>query len=152
MASDKVVLGPAFRLVIPSSFVATIDSKNFKHPFSLHSGDEYRDEYRIGRGGWIIQAKATVRDMAADWSEVQVHLKATADTMTVEDRGYAYVPNLHFTTAVAVLGINVPHNALVEVRFTLAGKAADLSQPARAEVSHIVVTGIHQDELVMISG
>jgi hypothetical protein len=129
-----------------SSFVATIPDR------LAQVGDDFRDQYLIGDGGWIIQVKAAVRDNSADWTEVQVSLSATADDIVVENTGYAYTPDLHVATVVAVLGINVSHRALVDLKFSVEGKAADPSFPASAQISNIVVTGILQaGELTVVS-
>jgi hypothetical protein len=121
------------RLIIPSSFVATIDRRSLATPV----------EFRIGTGGWIVQAKANIRANSPERVEVQLALTAKAET-TVEDRAKVSVDNLGYATVVAILGFHVSTHARVEIALSEQGLQS-------ADIGGIVITAIRQDDLIVLA-
>jgi hypothetical protein len=125
--------GALNRLIIPSSFVATIDRRTLVSPA----------EFRIGKGGWIVQAKANIRALSLDKVDVQLALSAKADT-TIDDRAKASVDSLGYATLVAILGFHVSTTAIIELELTEQGLQ-------NAEIDDIVITAIRQDDLTVLA-
>ena len=139
MAGDIVKLvgvGSLQRIIIPSSFVATIDTKIPKTTADFH----------IGKGGWIVQAKANIRASSPDFADVQLVLRATTDTI-IEDRAKASAYKIGYATVVAMLGFRVSSSALIELELSLQGPLAEKS----AEIGGIVITAIRQDDLTVLA-
>ena len=124
------------RRIIRSSFVATADSQR------LTAGVGFS----LGPGGWIVQAKATVRALSPE--EVTVQLRITADidgdANSLIDPAKATADNLGYETVVATLGFQAATSALVLVDLTQEG-------PGRPDVTGITITGIRQDPLTVLS-
>ena len=136
MARSKVTTpADAFR-AIKTSFVATADSQR------LTAGVYFK----LGPGGWIVQAKATVRAQSPD--EVTVQLRITADVdgsgKSLIDPGKASADGLGYETVVSTLGFVVTSQALLTVDLTQEG-------PGRPDVTGIVITGIRQDSLAVLA-
>jgi hypothetical protein len=131
-----VGVGALQRIIIPSSFVATIDTKKPKTTADFH----------IGKGGWIVQAKANIRASSTEFADVQLILSATTDTI-IEDRAKASVYNIGYATVVAMLGFRVSSTALVHLELSLQGKLAENS----ADIEGIVITAIRQDDLTVLA-
>jgi hypothetical protein len=136
LVTDRV----ARRLIIPSSFVATINNR--KIPMESPIVDFSLAEFRIGKGGWVVQAKATIRASSPEKVDVQFRLTAQANT-TIIDAAKASTDNLGYATILAVIGVHVSTNALVKLELTEQG------QPA--EISGIVITAIRQDNLDILA-
>lgn len=131
--SDSVVRdGAVSRAIIPSSFVAKIDRKSLATPVEL----------RIGKGGWIIQAKANIRASSPANVDVQLLLMADAET-TLSDAAKASVANLGYATVVATLGFQVSATALI--------KLALAEQGGGALIDEVVLTAIRQDDVTLFT-
>ena len=144
MMPDKITLvnkTSLQRIIIPSSFVTTIDSKTL--PAKLPIVDFLLAEFRVGRGGWIFQAKATIRSNSPENVDVQFRLTAEGDT-TVLDAAKASANNFGYATVLAVVGVHVSTTAKVKLELTEQGNHS-------AELSGIVITAIHQDNLDIIA-
>ena len=139
MGGIKVIVGSGLgtRLAIHNSFAATM------HNLSLKSGAvQTLADLRVGPGGWILQAKVTVRVQQPDGIDVQLRLAAAEGNVTVENKALASVSNLGYATIVAVLGVDF--SSIGEV--TLEVSKQHLST---AELSDMVITGIRQDTLTL---
>jgi hypothetical protein len=113
------------------------------HNLSLKSGTvQTLADLRVGPGGWILQAKVTVRVQQPDVIDVQLRLAAAEGNVTVENKALASVSNLGYATIVAVLGGDF--SSIGEV--TLEVSKQHLST---AELTDMVITGIRQDTLTL---
>ena len=140
MPGIKVIVGSGLgtRLALSHSFAATM------HNVSLKSGAvQTLADLRVGPGGWILQAKATVRVEQPEPIDVQLRLAAAEPGVAaVENKGLATVSGLGYATIVVVLGVDF--SSIGEV--TLEVSKQHLST---AELSGMVITGIRQDNLTL---
>jgi hypothetical protein len=135
--------GSIKQLIIPSSFAATIGAPHRKDTNAVTLA-----EFRIGRGGWIIQAKATIRAGGPNTSETQFILTSTESVnsldVIVDERSKASTTELGYATLVAVLAVRVSTTALVAL-------AVSEARVQLAELSNVIVTAIHQDDLAIFA-
>lgn len=133
---SKQVTAPAdlLRRVMNTSFVATIYKK------TAVTGVEFK----LGPGGWIVQAKANIRASSPDQVTVQVRLMANVDggAQALNDPAKASADNLGYETVVATLAFQAAAGATVNLDLTQEG-------PGNPEVSDITVTGIHLDYIAL---
>jgi len=98
--------------------------------------------FRVGKGGWIIQAKATIRTTDTEKIDVQLRLTATEGSATVQDKALASAVNLGYATIVTVLGVHVSSSAQIALKWSKQGLS-------HADLTDIVITAIHQDNLTI---
>jgi hypothetical protein len=139
MSGIKVIVGSGLgtRLALRNSFAATM------HDLSLKSGAvQTLADLRVGPGGWILQAKATVRVEQPESIDVQLRLAAVEGSVTVENKALASVSGLGYATIVAVLGVEFSSIGQVTVEVSK-------QHLSTAELSGMVITGIREDNLTL---
>ena len=124
------------QLIIPSSFVAKI----FPITLEFSQGTVTLAEFRLGRGGWVIQAKASAKSVGGT-QPFNVHWRLSADSGQ-EDT--AEINTVLIPTIVFMLGVQVSTTAVVDL-------TARNSAPGSALISNIVITGIKQDEVITLA-
>ena len=139
MSGIKVTVGTGLgtRLAIGNSFAATIRSRA-----KQSANPETLGDLNIGVGGWILQAKATVRVEQPQQIDVQLRLASAEGAVTVENKSLATVSNLGYATIVVVLGVDVSTIAQVTLEVSKQGLAP-------VDLSGMVITGIRQDKLII---
>jgi hypothetical protein len=89
-------------VIIPSSFLATIDGRRLGPggPVTLAG-------FRLGKGDWIVQAKASMRSDSPSRADVQLRLTATEGAKVTDDRALATADNLGYATMMTMIGVQV---------------------------------------------
>ncbi len=141
------------QLIIPSSFVAKTSGITLK----TSQGNVTLAQFRLGRGGWIIQAKANIVAVGGTFGPnaplqelqqpVSVRWTLVAEApLSGEDT--AVVDTLLHATIVVMFGVQVSTTAVVDlVAKNQGGGIPDVS----ALIENIVITGIKQDEVITLA-
>jgi hypothetical protein len=138
MPSVITFTGPnTLSLAIPSSFVATAPDRSLDSfgPWNLA-------DFWIGPGGWIVQAKATVRNPnPQEIADVKLYFTLAGDplgreaTLTTVRGGYA--------TVSLALGLQLSESTHVELR-------AEKTHLPLVDLSNVVVIGIKENQLTLV--
>jgi hypothetical protein len=99
-------------------------------------------DFDVGTGDWIISAKATLRAGSPDQTTLQLRLTCIEGTRNSEDRALASVSQLGYATLSLMLGAHVLTRGNIQIEATLQGDR-------RVELTHVVVTAIKTDRLIV---
>ena len=99
-------------------------------------------DFDIGTGDWIVIAKATLRAGSPDPTTMQFRLTAVEGARKSEDRALATVSQLGYATLSLMLGMHVTTRANIQLE-------ASLSGDRRVDLSHLVVSAIKTDKLIV---
>jgi len=145
LPSDQAII-TLRQLIIPSSFVAKVSSVTLKPSQGPSQGNVTVAQFRLGRGGWIIQAKASIQAVGEVQQPVSVFWDLTAEVaIPFPPRDNVDVRVLDPTMELLVFGVQVSTTAVVDL--TATNKGGDVS----ALISNIVITGIKQDEVISLA-
>ena len=127
------------RLIIPSSFVA----KTSGITLEASQGTVTLAEFTLGRGGWIIQARA-IAESVGGTQPFNVYWSLSANPGPVYGDDTAEVSAVLIPTIVFMIGVQVSTTAVVDL-------TAKNSAPGSARIRNIVITGIKQDEVISLA-
>jgi hypothetical protein len=99
-------------------------------------------DFDVGTGDWIIIAKATLRAGSPDPTTMQLRLTCTEGARNSEDRALASVSQLGYATLSLMLGTHVITRGNIQLEASLQGDR-------RVDLSHVVVTAIKTDKLIV---
>jgi hypothetical protein len=138
LPSDQAII-TLRQVIIPSSFVAKISGVTLK----ASQGDVTLAHFQLGRGGWIIQAKANIQvdgGTPTGTQPLNVFWDLTADPGQ-EDTAHTV---LGPTIVVFMVGAQVSTTGVVDL-------IAKNNGTVSALISNIVITGIKQDEVISLA-
>lgn len=144
LPSDQAIINTLRQVIIPSSFVAKISSIILKSS----QGNVTVAHFNLGRGGWIIQAKANIREAniqvggtPTGTQPFNVHWHLGADSGQADE---AEINTVLVPTIVFIIGVQVSTTAVVDL-------TARNIAPGSALISNIVITGMKQDEVISLA-
>ncbi|MCY7370201.1 MAG: hypothetical protein LH479_04855 [Polaromonas sp.] len=100
-------------------------------------------EFSLGKGSWILIAKATLKANSPSSNTTQLRLVATQGQASKDDLALATVSQLGYATLSLLLGTHVQSSADIRL------EASTQGQDRSVDLKHVAITAIKTDKLVL---
>ena len=100
-------------------------------------------EFSLGKGSWILIAKATLKANSPSTNTTQLRLVATQGQASKDDRALATVTEFGYATLSLLLGTHVQSSADIRLEASTSGEDRSV------DLKHVAITAIKSDQLAL---